>query len=95
MPTRDAIFYDANGVEISRQTYEITQDEANKDEFLTTKIDQAMTALTNIINAADVTFSNITQAQTQMRQLQTAIRQEARVLKNILRHLGNNFTDLD
>lgn len=53
---------------------------------------QAMNAMQNIIDTPDVAFANVAAAQTAMRQLQQQVRQEAQLLKRVIRKLRNDYS---
>lgn len=67
------------------QRRQVVEAEQSNYSTIRTGIIQGRTAMQQIINAADVTFTNITDAQTAMRQLQTAIKAEARQLQRLSR----------
>ena len=56
---------------------------------------QAMVGMQAIIDSPQVTFTTLAQAQTQMRQLQAQVKDEARVLRRMLRLLLGDFTGTD
>lgn len=55
----------------------------------------AMATLQAIIDSPQVTFTTLAQAQTQMRQLQTQVKDEARLLRRLVRLAVSDLTAAD
>lgn len=67
---------------------------SNKASLLAAAAD-AMETLQSHIDAPDVTFTTLTQAQTQVRQLQAAARFQARVLRRVIRLVADRLDGTD
>lgn len=61
------------------------------------RLDAALAGMQAIIDTADLAAGTLTSAQlsTAARQLQTAVKTEARLLKNVVRYLRSTFDSVD
>lgn len=91
MATKPHYFFDEAGVLVSTEQVEIPDEEARHDT-IDTALRQALATLQAIIDTPQAAFGNIAGAQTAVRALQVQVKDEARILRRLIRLAVNDFS---
>ena len=94
MATRTIQTYDGQGNLVGSETYE-TRPEDDNAEAIDAALVVAAAQLQAIIDAPLASFTTVAQAQTAVRDVQQALRVEARVLKRLIRRVRGDLTGSD
>lgn len=84
---------DGNLVEDDQVVVDTTAED--NESTIRQQVDLALTMLQQIIDTPQVTFSNVAGAQTAMRALQAQVKDEARVLRRLIRLAVQRFDGSD